>query len=315
MEYIVSKDNSGKRLDFFLSQNTESYIGRNIIKKIIKSSEVLIDNKIILKPSFILEEGMKIFFNCNITPKKNYDVLAENIDLDIIFENNDFLVISKKSGMCTHPDQNYSSGTVVNAVAGYLKNHKTIFKNNDFRLGIVHRLDKDTSGCLMIAKTIEMQQYLSKIIAERKIIKNYYALVIGRFNLKEGTIDSPLARDPNNREKMITTENHLSKNALTYFEVIEEFKTPSCSLVKVNIITGRTHQIRAHFTAIGHPVICDDLYGNKKENLVFQHKLGLKRMFLHAYSLEIPLKTKEVINIKSELPKDLDCILDKLRKL
>lgn len=313
MDFVVVNEFDGKRLDVFLSENTPESFGRNIIKNLIKEGNVLINNKKILKPAFILTEGMKINFDHIIESKKDTSIIAENIPLDIIFENNDFLVISKKSGMCTHPDQNYSSGTVLNAIFGYLKNHKTMFRDDSFRGGIVHRLDKDTSGCLMIAKTTQMQQYLSKIIAERKITKIYYALVIGRFDFEKGTIDSPLARDPNNREKMITVENHLSKKALTHFEVVEEFKNPSCSLLKVNIITGRTHQIRAHFSSIGHPVICDDLYGNKKENLKFSTEFDLKRIFLHAHSLSIPLKTKEVVKVKSDMPEDLDLVLEKLR--
>lgn len=307
MKYLVSESDSGKRIDKLLSEITEESVGRNQIKNLIQNGAVKIEKKKITKPSFLVAANTTIVVHL---PEKEERPLpqAEDIPLAIVFENDDFLVISKPEGMCTHPDDHHNSGTVVNAVMGYLKNHQKNFEDDPIRPGIVHRLDKDTSGCLMIAKTKAMQRYLSKIIADRKIEKKYIALVSGRLPTQKGSIDSPLDRDPNNREKRKAVKTNTSKEALTHFTVLEEFQNPTCTLVEVEIITGRTHQIRAHFSAIGHPVMGDILYGNETENEEFFKAHQTNRMFLHAKSLKIPLPNGEEVFVESELPQSLQTI-------
>lgn len=313
MLLIISSEQQGKRLDSLIFENAPENISRGIIQKQIKNGEVTVDKKKIRKPSFPVEENSRVVIHF-AEPEPEYIPEAEDIPLEVLFENDDMLIISKSSGMCTHPDDNYKSGTVVNAVMGYLQNHQKTFIDEKIRPGIVHRLDKDTSGCLMIAKNPEMHRYLSKIIAERKITKKYTALLLGRIPSKKGTIDSPISRDPYNRERMTTIENHKSKDALTHFEVLAEFPEPSSTLAKVHIITGRTHQIRVHFSAIGHPVLGDDLYGNPKENKSYFIHHPTTRMFLHASFLSLPLPNGEIITVESDLPKDLAETVEKLKE-
>ncbi len=313
MLIITSAEQKGKRLDAIIFEAAPENISRGNIQKQIKNGEVTVNKKKIKKPSFLVEENDRIVIHFS-EQEPDYIPLAENIPLDILYESDDILIISKPSGMCTHPDDNYKNGTVVNAVMGYLQEHQKKFTEEIIRPGIVHRLDKDTSGCLMIAKNPEMHRYLSQIIAERKVTKKYTALVLGRISSKKGTIDSPISRDPYNRERMTTIENHKSKHALTHFEVLAEYPEPSSTLVKVHIITGRTHQIRVHFSAIGHPVLGDDLYGNPKENKKYFLHHPTTRMFLHASELSFPLPNGEIISVTSALPDDLTGTIEQLKE-
>ncbi len=310
MLLIITEENAGKRLDAVIFENAPKDITRGSIQTQIAEGEVRVNKKRITRNAEKVKEGDRIVIHF-AEKEPEYIPTPENIPLHILFENDDVLIISKESGMCTHPDNTYKSGTVVNAVMGYLKNHQQEFIDEEtVRPGIVHRLDKDTSGCLMIAKNKKTHRYLSKIIAERKVTKKYQTLVIGRVPAKKGTIDSPITRDPHNRERMTTLKNAKAKDALTHFECLAQYPNPTSTLVEVHIITGRTHQIRVHFSAIGHPVYGDNLYGNPKVNSAYCVKFKTERMFLHAKSLSFPLENGETISVESPLPADLQNILD-----
>ena len=312
MLLIITEENAGKRLDAVIFENAPEDTTRGSIQNQILEGEVRVNKKRITRKSEKVKAGDRIVIHF-AEKEPEYIPVAENIPLNILFENDDLLIISKESGMCTHPDNTYKSGTVVNAVMGHLKNHLQEFIDEEtVRPGIVHRLDKDTSGCLMIAKNKKTHRYLSKIIAERKVTKKYQTLVLGRVPSKKGTIDSPITRDPHNRERMTTLKNAKAKDALTHFECVAQYPQPTATLVDVHIITGRTHQIRVHFAAIGHPVYGDDLYGNPKVNAAYCLQFKTDRMFLHAKSLSFELENGETISVESPLPPELQTILDSM---
>ncbi len=314
MLLLITEENAGKRLDSIIFENAPKGVTRRSIQQQITAGEVRVNKKRVTRNAEKVKVGDRIVIHFS-EQKTEYIPQPEHIPLNILFENNDILIISKPSGMCTHPDKNYTSGTVVNAVMGYLKNHHKEFQNDDrIRPGIVHRLDKDTSGCLMIAKNKKTHRYLSKLIAERKVTKKYVTLVIGRVPAKKGTIDSPITRDPNNRERMTVLKNARSKDALTHFKCLAQYHKPTATLVEVHIVTGRTHQIRVHFSAIGHPVYGDSVYGNAKVNASYFSQFATKRMFLHAKSLSFPLENGEIVSVESPLPDDLQNVLNTLEK-
>lgn len=306
MKYITTPADAGKRLDILLTEVSPINCGRNAFKALIRKGEVKSSKKTIYKPSYILSESEHIIFPL---PQKADQALPqpESIPLDVLFENEHVLVVSKPPGMCTHPDAHHHSGTLVNAIMGYLADHQKEFDHEPIRPGIVHRLDKDTSGCIMVAKTQEMHGFLSAQIAERKIEKKYMALVSGRLPALHGTIDSPLDRDPHNREKRKAIQTHTSKPAITHFWVQDEFLSPTTTLAQVQIITGRTHQIRVHFASIGHPVVGDDLYGDETQNKEYAKFLGTERMFLHASSLSFPPfpNAPKTLTVQSPFPTEL----------
>lgn len=313
MKYITTQADVGKRLDILLTEISPLPCGRNALKELIRKGKVKSSRKTIYKPSYILSASEHIIFTLPETTDRDAPQ-AELIPLDILFENEHVLVVSKPSGMCTHPDLHHHSGTLVNAVMGYLKGHQEEFDHELVRPGIVHRLDKDTSGCIMVAKTQEMHGFLSAQIAERKIEKKYMALLTGRLPALHGTIDAPLDRDPHKREKRKVIQTHTSKPAITHFWVQNEFISPTTTLAEVQIITGRTHQIRAHFASIGHPVVGDSLYGDDTQNKEYAKVFAMDRMFLHASSLSFPPVPNTVETITVESPLSLE-IQEGLKKV
>ncbi len=303
MQIIIPTNLNGVRLDkaiCILFEHAE--LSRVKIQEDIKNGKVMLNSCIVTKASMSVTEGQELSYQPEETPSKaQIQLLAEDIPLEILFENDEMLVVDKPAGMPTHPDEHYHSGTLVNAVLGYLK------KSSLERAGIVHRLDKDTSGCLMVAKTEKMHRYLSRLIADRKVTKKYVALVVGTIPVEKGTIDSPLARDPNNRERMTTMDTKNAKSAITHFDVLERYSDPSLTLLLVQIVTGRTHQIRAHFRSIGHPVVEDSLYGNGID-------YGCGRMFLHASFLSFPMPDGTQKTIECPMPVLLENFLETMRK-
>lgn len=242
-----------------------------------------------------------------VPPLKDLTIEAEDIPLNILYEDSDILVVDKPSGMVTHPTDHGGNvtGTLVNA----LLHHCGKLPGEEYRAGLVHRLDKETSGVMVAAKTDEARKNLSKQFADRKVQKTYLALVAGRVKNKEGRIEAPIGRDARNhvRRKISTSPN--AREAITEFRVAEEF--PNASLVEVNLLTGRTHQIRVHFSSIQHPVVGDELYGFKGMNEQFKSP----RMFLHAWKLKFTYpQTGEELEFESALPEELEGVLEKLRK-
>lgn len=233
--------------------------------------------------------------------------------LNILYEAKDFLVIDKPNGISVHPAKMDSKEkTLINLFID--KIDKNV--GDPLRPGIVHRLDKDTSGVMIIARTNKGYDYFVDQFKQHKIKKVYLALVKGILEFKEGIIDSPISRDLKNRKRMSVTSQRRGKMAISQYKVLKEYSFDNktyVSLVEIAPETGRTHQIRVHFAAISHPIICDEVYGIRSFNKSFKEKFKLDRQFLHAHqvSFKDPL-TKKLIKIKAELPEDLSLVLQSL---
>ncbi|MFC1482994.1 RluA family pseudouridine synthase [Candidatus Margulisiibacteriota bacterium] len=270
------------RLDSWIAKN-HSDITRSQAKKLIINGNVLVNKKICDKASYLINTHDKITIkNKQLPPQK---ITPENIPLDIVYEDKYIAAINKPAGLVVHPAAGNRTGTLVNALMYHFK--KLSNKYSKERLGIIHRLDKDTSGIVLIAKTNQAHAEMSKLFKERKVKKTYYALVKGNVKNDEGTIDKPIGRDPRNRKKMkaITNTKYKSRTAITNYKVVKRYN--SATLLKINPITGRTHQIRVHLAYIGHPIIGDLIYNPKTSN---------KGLHLHAKSISFthPILKKRV---------------------
>ena len=252
-ELIVGEENNLKRLDIFLtSELSES---RNFILKNIKNGNILVNGKS-TKGGYLVKTGDKISVQ-DLTVDTT--VKAEDIDIDILYEDDDIIVVNKKSGMVVHPGNGNHSGTLVNALMGYTDDLSD--EGGSERVGIVHRIDKDTSGILLIAKTNEAHRILSDDFKNKRIKRKYIALVHGVIDNNKGKIDAPIGRDKLDRKKMCVTDVN-SKKAVTNFTVLDRFK--NTTLLELILETGRTHQIRVHMAYIGHPVVNDPVYSSRK---------------------------------------------------
>jgi 23S rRNA pseudouridine1911/1915/1917 synthase len=291
------------RVDKYLAAKKPEY-SRSKIQKMIKTGEVLVNGGKV-KASKVLNEGDDIKINEEAEVEQKIE--KEDLPVDILLEEKDYLVIDKPAGMVVHPsDTGHFKGTVVNAMMGKVK--KGV--GEDFRPGIVHRIDKDTSGALIVARTQEGYEYFVEQFKKRKIRKIYKALVKGILLHKEGIIDSPISRDVKSRKKMGLVSEKDGKSAISRYKVVQEFENQS--LLEVEIETGRTHQIRVHMSAIDHPVIGDNTYGAGSYNRKFKEKFGLRRQFLHAERLEFIDVYGKKKKIVVDLPKDLKNVLAKL---
>jgi 23S rRNA pseudouridine1911/1915/1917 synthase len=237
------------------------------------------------------------------------NIVAEEIDLKIVYEDKSILVISKEAGMLTHPAPGNEKHTLVNALMYHCKNLSKL--SGEERAGIVHRLDKDTSGLLIAAKDENVHHRLSEMFADRKVKKTYIALAEGRFKEDRGEIKLPIGRSRIDRKKMSVAIDN-GRDAVTAFEVVEEFR--QAALLNIYPRTGRTHQIRVHLNYIGHPIIADQVYGSRFSSKIAK-KIGLQRQFLHASKLEFthPV-TEKLMEFEDPLPKDLSESLEKLRE-
>ncbi|ADL68761.1 RluA family pseudouridine synthase [Thermoanaerobacterium thermosaccharolyticum] len=292
---IAEKDDVDKRIDSFLASELD--YTRSYLKKLILDGLVKV-NGLLIKPNYKLKEGDSV--DVNIPEAEEIDLSPENIPLDIIYEDDDIIVINKPQGMVVHPAPGNYSGTLVNALLYHCKNLSGI--NGELRPGIVHRLDKDTSGVMVVAKNDKAHLDLSNQIKERTILKKYIAIVEGVIKDDEGSIEAPIGRDHVERKKMAVTED--GRYALTLYKVLERYKNNS--LIEATIKTGRTHQIRVHMSYIGHPIVGDEVYGYKKQrfNLLGQalHSklLGLvhpsKKIYME-FEAPIPEYFERLINI------------------
>jgi len=296
---VTNENDIGTRIDKYLSNNIEGR-SRSFIQGLIDSKSVLVNEKEV-KSNFKLRENDEIVVNM---PKPiELDVKPENIDLNIVYEDKDIIVLNKPQGVVVHPAPGNYSGTLVNGLLYHCKDLSGI--NGVIRPGIVHRIDKDTSGILVIAKNDESHNILAEQFKDHSIKREYYALVEGRFNKLEGTIDKPIGRNKKDRLKMAIVDD--GKRAVTHYNVLEQYNNGT-SLVKCTLETGRTHQIRVHMASIGHPLVGDPLYGLKKQ------RFKLEGQVLHAKTLGfIHPTTKEYIEFDSELPKYYLDLLDYLR--
>ena len=290
---IEVKEDVDTRLDIFLANNLG--VSRSKVQKLVKEGLVTVNLKEV-SSSYQVKLNDKI----DIKDDLNYEakVEAENIFLDVIFEDDDLMIINKKSGMVVHPAPGHYSKTLVNALL-----YRNISCGDNLRPGIVHRLDKDTSGLMIVAKNEEMLEKLSKMISEKKVERKYLAIVDGVIKHETGEIDAPIGRYISNRQKMAVSDIN-SKDAITHFKVLERFNKNT--LIECVLDTGRTHQIRVHLAYIGYPVCNDPAYGRGKATEFGQ--------MLHSYSIKfVHPRTGEILNYEVEAPIEFREKLKELR--
>lgn len=301
-EITVEQNVDNKRLDKFISEMEED-LSRTTIQRLIEEEKVLVNEQKV-KTSYKPISGDKIRIIVEQRPK--LELKAQKIPVQIMYEDKDIVVVNKPKGMVVHPANGNYDGTLVNALLGMYEDKSDWSFSEDeenFRPGIVHRLDKDTSGLLIVAKNDVALMKMSKEIQERKVTKKYIALVKGNVPDDEATIDLPIARSTKDRKKMAVDEK--GKNAVTYFKVLKRYDR--YTLLELKIATGRTHQIRVHMSYIGHPVVGDEVYSNGK------NEFEVKGQMLHAWKLEFihPI-TGEKINLEAPVPDYFKEILKKL---
>lgn len=254
---IENQDFIGKRLDKIIIEKFKNNFSRSFLKKYLK--EIKINNKNgKLSYSCKMNDLIEIILEYNEEPE---EIIKENIPLDIVYEDDNYIVINKKAGIVTHPAKGNFTGTIVNAILNLTDKLSSIDK---YRPGIVHRLDKDTSGLLLITKNNLSHEYLSNIFANRKIIKKYHAIVKGNFNKNSLIIKNNIGRDPRNRKKMAVLTNRKGKESITIVNLIKNIG--NYSYLDIELKTGRTHQIRVHLSHIGYPIVGDKIYGRKDKN-------------------------------------------------
>jgi 23S rRNA pseudouridine1911/1915/1917 synthase len=297
---LIYLDQETERLDKYIVHSLPDFT-RSRIQNLIRNGLVCVNKEIIQKTGFSLEKGMII--NMTIPPTPSSKLIPEEIPLEIIFENESVLVVNKPAGMVVHPSAGHGSGTLVHALLS-----QTPFlgdENGNQRPGIVHRLDKETSGLILIAKNEKSQLWLQGQFSSRKVEKKYLALVDGRPKTLTGRIEAPIYRDPNNRKRMAIAPLGKGRMAVTNYSIEKEFQNHTLLIVKP--FTGRTHQIRVHLASIGCPIVGDKIYGRKNPSLPIQ------RHFLHAFELKITLISEdEPRSFKSDLPLELSQLLDSL---
>ena len=287
-----------ERIDKYLSSKLDDNFSRAKIQKLIDEELILVNDKII-KSSYKVSNGDVIL----ITDKEeDMSIKPEKMDIDIVYEDDDVIVINKKSGVVVHPAPGNYSGTLVNGLMYLSKDLSHV--NGEFRPGIVHRIDKDTSGLLIVAKNDKAHRILADELKEKRIKRKYIALVSGVINHDIGEIDAPIGRDPSDRKKMCVTSTN-SKDAITHFRVLERYK--NASLIECELETGRTHQIRVHMKYIDHPVINDPVYG-KSNHGEFGQLLHAKEItFTHP-------TTKEIMTFSCEVPEEFNKILEEYKE-
>lgn len=303
----ITADHAGSRLDAYLASQIEGW-SRARLQKLIESEDILVNGKP-SKPSYKLREHDEIEVDLIAPPADRFT--PENIPLDIVYEDETLVVVNKPAGLVVHPAAGVPTGTLANALAY----HFQTLPEQGVRPGIVHRLDRDTSGLLVVAKTEAALEDLSDQFRDRTVYKSYLALVHGRVQSASGRIDQPLARDPSNRTRMAVVRG--GRNALTLYRVRRSFER--FTLLGVELKTGRTHQIRVHLAWIKHPVVGDETYGGGRDNTILDVRLrarvrNLKRHFLHAEQLGFkhPV-TKEFVKFEAPLPEQLAELLTGLQ--
>lgn len=294
-------DVENERIDVYISKQLED-MSRNSVQKLIYDENIKVNNKLI-KSNYKIKINDEI--DITLPEAEPLDIKAENINISIVYEDDDVAVINKPQGMVVHPAPGHYSGTLVNGLMFQLKNLSSI--NGILRPGIVHRLDKNTSGLMIVAKNDKSHNYFADCLKEHSIYRIYYALVEGNVKEDTGVINAPLGRNEHDRKKRAVTSKN-SKEAITNFWVLSRYK--NYTLVKLKLETGRTHQIRVHMKYIGHPVVGDDVYGRET------NKFGLSGQLLHSKTLGfVHPSTKEYMEFDSELPCYFTEVLNKLQKI
>ncbi len=290
----VTADEDGERLDRLIALRAAD-ISRSFAQQLIKEGNVKV-GEVIARPATRVHSGDIIELSLPpIEPPE--DLTPAHLPVPIIYEDDDVIVFDKPAGLVTHPAPGHEHGTLVNVVRAL---RPDLELRDAERPGVVHRLDKDTSGLIVIAKNERTRRYLLRQWQQRTVVKRYTALVHGTFDEAEGTIDAPISRDPNNRKRMWVVAS--GRPAVSHFEVLERFR--DVTLLSVIIETGRTHQIRVHFAYIGHPLVGDRIYSGR------QFRYQLDRQFLHATALTFHLPGDRLIEVETPLPLDLQSVLE-----
>ena len=296
MEYKVNDQN--ERIDSYLMKITNK--SRSKVQELIKKKLVTV-NGANVKNSYTIK--LNDIINVQDIKEEVMNANPEKMELNIVYEDDDIIVVNKQNGLVVHPAVGNTSGTLVNGLMYHSKNLSKV--NGEFRPGIVHRIDAYTTGLLVVAKNDMAHEFLAKQLEEKTTYRKYIALVWGVINNDTGTIDAPIGRDKNDRKKMCVTSTN-SKNAVTHFKVLERYK--NATLIELNLETGRTHQIRVHMNYIGYPVVNDPVYGKRKLIDETGQCLHAKELgFMHP-------KTKKYIGFDSELPDTFINILNKFKE-
>ncbi|WP_237690630.1 RluA family pseudouridine synthase [Paenibacillus caui] len=299
LEFTVDEGDAKQRIDKYIRESLEEDVSRSQIQLWIEGGHVTVNGKIV-KANYKLAADDEIAVH--IPETSAVEIVPEDIPLDIYYEDSDVIVVNKPRGMVVHPAPGHASGTLVNALMHHCKDLSGI--NGELRPGIVHRIDKDTSGLLMAAKNDAAHSSLAGQLKEHSVTRKYFALVHGNVSHDQGTVDAPIGRDPLDR-KMFTVTERGSKHAVTHFQVAERFG--DYTLLELKLETGRTHQIRVHMKFIGHPLVGDPLYGRSK---------GMKMdgQALHAAVLGfIHPRSGEYLEFSAALPEDMEQLLLMLR--
>jgi len=297
----IQADEAGIRLDRYLTFVLTGF-SRTTIQQLIVGGEVLVNGHT-GKSGYTLRIGDEVqLMSLNMLGKAT-NIMPQSLPLDIIYEDKDLLVVNKAAGMVVHPAPGHVDDTLVNALIALYPDIQR--ENSEQRPGIIHRLDKDTSGLIIVARNAATHSALADQMKRHAIVKRYLALVEGVVALDQGSIDAPIGRNPRHRQQMAITVVK-SRAARTHFRVQERFDRHTLLLLELE--TGRTHQIRVHLKAIGHPIVGDPVYGSGSIN----HGLTLKRQFLHAYQLKFTHPTTgNAVNLEAPLPEDLQALLDR----
>lgn len=296
-KYIISEENVGKRIDVVVSE-IEEKISRTQAQVLIKNEKIFLDGKPV-KTSTKPQLGQELLII--IETEEQTQIKPENIDIDIIYEDSDIIVVNKPKDMVVHPAVGNKTGTLVNAILG---KYELSDINGEVRPGIVHRLDKNTTGVLVVAKNNYAHQKIAEQIQNRETKKTYIALVKGVISENNGEINMPIGRHLTDRKKMAVVKN--GKEAITKFKVLKRY-IEGYTLVEIDLKTGRTHQIRVHMSHIGFPIVGDDVYSNGKNNF------GVTSQMLHAYKISFKHPSKgEIVEYTAEIPEEFNNVLNKL---
>ena len=303
-EYTVEENLSGMRLDKFLTEIYPEQT-RSFLQKLVKSGEIKVNGKSVTKAGFVVERGDQVY--ASIPAPQAVEIEAENIPLDILYEDADVLIVNKPKGMVVHPSAGHYSGTLLNAIMYHCADSLSGI-NGEIRPGIVHRIDMDTTGALIICKNDAAHVDIAEQIKEHTVTRRYRGIVCGIVKEDEGTIEGAIGRHPTQRKKMAINEKN-GKPAITHYKVLQRFA--KYTYMEFCLETGRTHQIRVHMASIGHPLLGDELYGNPK-NLAMK---GLQGQTLHAMVIGfVHPSTHEYMEFEAPLPEYFQKLLQKLPK-
>ena len=304
-EFEVTEDFDSQRIDKFLSIIYEGQ-SRTFFQKLIKDGQVTVNGQTITKNSFLVSADDIV--TVQIPAVQSVDIVAENIPLDILYEDADVLIVNKPKDMVVHPSAGHYTGTLVNAIMYHCENSLSGI-NGVIRPGIVHRIDKDTTGSLIVCKNDQSHMDIAEQIKVHSVNRIYHGIVIGNLKDQEGQIDNYLSRHPQNRKKMAVCSPNQGKHAITHYKVLKSFK--NYSYVEFKLETGRTHQIRVHMSSIGHPLVGDIIYGPEKQPIK-----GLQGQTLHAKTIGfIHPTSKEYVEFEAPLPEYFKALLEKLERM